>query len=594
MKQSIRVRFTLILMGIVAFLVLALCFVNTNFLERYYIHKKIDVLKSEYSTMDKLVYDTAAEGKTLTEVVTEEFGQNLIDSPAIAKIRSLNDVSNINFVMIDKDGNAIVTTSREGDWMVKKLRFYLANSNAIRSGEFPEFGMPEDSTEDIPEEGTPHGPKTIFKNTRYCIQLSYDFRSETNYLESWGYFSDDETTFLMSMPISAIRDSVGLANRFTLLVGFFVLILGGILVYFTVGAVTKPINNLAQIAKRMTDLDFSARYAGNSKDEIGVLGDSMNNMSEQLERVIAELKNTNNKLQQDIREKMEIDDMRKEFIANVSHELKTPIALIEGYAEGLTEGMAEDPESRDYYCGVIMDEALKMNKMVKQLTSLNDLEFGKDATELNRFDAVELIRSIAETQRLSVQEKQANVQLELPEHAYVWADEFKIEEVLTNYFTNALNHIDGEKRIIIRAQEIDAADVPKSDAMAQTNAKQKGEAPETPDGKLLLVSFYNDGERIPEEDLPLVWEKFFKVDKARTRAYGGSGIGLSIVKAIMASHGQHCGAENKEAGVMFWFTLDASANAVRANAAAAEKEREEKEAAQKEATQEETGTEKKN
>lgn len=575
LKHSIRVRFTLVFIGVVAFLILLQCVINAKFLQRYYMDEKINVLKQEYSSMDSMVHEIAEEGKTLTEVVADAFGQNLMDSPAVAKIRSLNDASNINFVMIDRDGNTIVTTSREGEWMIKKLRFYLQNSEAIRNGAFPEFGMPADSAlteEDVAGSSTenkntgtdagqtaetennnslPQGPRTIYEDENYCIQLSFDFRSETSYLESWGYFSDGETKFLMSMPVAMIRDSVALTIQFTLMVGAFMLVFGGILVYFAAGAVTKPINRLAQLAKRMTELDFSARYEGNAKDEIGVLGDSMNSMSDRLERIIAELKNTNNKLQQDIREKMEIDDMRKDFIANVSHELKTPIALIEGYAEGLTEGMAEDPESRDYYCGVIMDEAMKMNKMVKQLTSLNDLEFGKDHTELNRFDAAELIRSIAETQKLAVQEKGAAVELKLPEHAFVWADEFKIEEVLTNYFTNALNHIDGEKRIIIEAKLEKEADLPAGDAV---RGNQKD-----PDGEVLFVSVYNDGEQIPAEDLSLVWEKFFKVDKARTRAYGGSGIGLSIVKAIMASHGQHCGVLNQEKGVMFWFSLDASA-----------------------------------
>ena len=118
----------------------------------------------------------------------------------------------------------------------------------------------------------------------------------------------------------------------------------------------------------MSELDFEARYTGNSEDEIGILGHSMNTLSEKLKETIGALKTANNELQRDIEEKIRIDETRKDFIANVSHELKTPIALIQGYAEGLTEGMAEDPESRDYYCDVIMDEANKMNKMVKPVS----------------------------------------------------------------------------------------------------------------------------------------------------------------------------------------------------------------------------------
>ena len=115
----------------------------------------------------------------------------------------------------------------------------------------------------------------------------------------------------------------------------------------------------------------------------------MNTLSEKLKETIAELKTANNELHKDIEEKIRIDETRKEFIANVSHELKTPIALIQGYAEGLTEGMAEDPGSRDYYCEVIMDEAGKMNRMVKQLLTLTALEFGNDKPVMEQFDIVD-------------------------------------------------------------------------------------------------------------------------------------------------------------------------------------------------------------
>ena len=224
--------------------------------------------------------------------------------------------------------------------------------------------------------------------------------------------------------------------------------------------------------------------------------------------------------------------MRKEFIANVSHELKTPIALIQGYAEGLTEGIAEDLDSRDYYCGVILDEANKMNKMVRQLLTLTALEFGNDQVSMERFDLVELIEGVLSNSDILIKQKEAKIEFKAEHPVYVWADEFKIEEVITNYVSNALNHLDGDRRIWIRIEEL---------------------------GDTVKVTVGNNGEHIPEESLPNLWTKFYKVDKARTRAYGGSGIGLSIVKAIMDSHHREYGVENVEDGVEFWFTLDAKA-----------------------------------
>ncbi len=554
MKHSIRSRITLIFVGIMAFMILAMYAVNNYFLEDYYFDEKVDSLEITYETVDEVVRLADEQDMTIVDLVGDEFGRNVMDSPVVSMFRSLNDQSNINVVMIDKNNRSFIAASREGDFMERKLRFFMENRDEIISGKMPEALLPDESDDQyssgvksfiasflrsigynitVWDEDGEVGPRitTIVSNPDYVVQQNFDRRSGTSYLESWGVFSDGETMFLMSMPLAHIEDSVRITNRFLLIVGILVLVLGSIAIFFTTGAITKPINKLASISKRMAELDFGVRYEGKRQDELGILGESMNDMSEQLERTIAELKTANLKLQKDIEEKIKIDDMRKDFISNVSHELKTPIALIEGYAEGLTEGMAEDQESRDYYCSVIMDEAMKMNKMVKQLTSLTNLEFGNDVMDIQRFDISELVASTIEAHRLEIEEKHALVINQVPEDIWVWGDEFRIEEVLTNYFTNALNHIDGERRIIFSS--------------------------EPRDGHLRL-SVYNDGSRIPDEDMQRIWEKFYKVDKARTRAYGGSGIGLSIVKAVMDAHGQSCGAENRENGVEFWFELDSA------------------------------------
>ena len=301
-----------------------------------------------------------------------------------------------------------------------------------------------------------------------------------------------------------------------------------IIMVFT-NKITKPISELTKLSRRMSDLEFDARYESSVGNEIDLLGESFNRMSEQLESTISELKSANIKLQKDIEDKVKIDKMRKEFLDNVSHELKTPIALIQGYAEGLKENISDDPESREFYCDVIMDEASKMNKLVKDLLVLNQLESGKDETIMERFDIVSLIRGVLQTMDIMIQQKEANVIFEEESPVYVWADEFKVEEVVTNYVSNALNHLEGERQIELKLQM---------------------------EGDRVKVSVFNTGKPIPEEDLPNLWSKFYKVDKARTREYGGNGIGLSIVRAIMEGMDQKFGVQNYENGVEFWFTLD--------------------------------------
>ena len=254
----------------------------------------------------------------------------------------------------------------------------------------------------------------------------------------------------------------------------------------------------------------------------------MNQLSKTLEKTISELKTANNELRRDIEQKEKNDEMRKEFLSNVSHELKTPLALIQGYAEGLKDGINDDAESQEYYCDVIVDEAQKMNTMVRKLLTLNEVEFGQENISMERFNIAELIEGVAQSYSLMVQQKDGELRLKIQNPLYVWSDEFKIEEVLTNYISNACNHLAGERIIEIKAE--------------QTEEKVR-------------ISVFNTGKQIPEEDMERIWDKFYKVDKAHTREYGGSGIGLSIVKAIMESINGTYGAKNYSNGVEFWIEL---------------------------------------
>ena len=303
--------------------------------------------------------------------------------------------------------------------------------------------------------------------------------------------------------------------------------------------IVKPIEKLTDISEKMINLDFDSKYEKKNPkavgNEVDLLGERMNQLSDALENTISELKTANNELQKDIEKKEEIDEMRKEFLSNVSHELKTPIALIQGYAEGLQMGVSQDEESRNFYCEVIVDEAGKMNTMVQKLLQLNQLEFGNDMVTMERFDIVSMVRTFIQSAKLLIEKNNANVKISQTEPIFVWGDEFKTEEVVRNYFSNALNHLDGDRVIEIKF-------------VLEDNK--------------VRVSVFNTGTPIPQESLPRLWEKFYKVDKARTREYGGSGVGLSIVKAIMDSMHQGYGAINYTNGVEFWFELETTNSTV--------------------------------
>jgi len=326
-----------------------------------------------------------------------------------------------------------------------------------------------------------------------------------------------------------MQDAARLSIRFFIFIAIIVAAAAAVIIWFFSKRFTKPVTQLTELSKRMANQDFSAKYTGETNDEIGVLGTNFNLMSDELEGTISELKSANTELQKDNERKTQIDEVRKEFLNNVSHELKTPIALIQGYAEGLKDNVADDEESRDFYCDVIVDEATKMNTMVKKLLTLNQLEFGNDPVQMDRFDLVQLISGVVQGMQILIDQKEARLSFVNKDPVWVWGDEFKIEEVVTNFLSNALNHLDYDKKIEILIKQ---------------------------ENGIVTTSVFNTGDPIPEEDLDKVFEKFFKVDKARTREYGGSGIGLSIVKAVMDAHHQKCGVENYNNGVAFWFTLE--------------------------------------
>lgn len=222
------------------------------------------------------------------------------------------------------------------------------------------------------------------------------------------------------------------------------------------------------------------------------------------------------------------------FISDVSHELKTPIALIQGYAEGLVENVNSDEESRKFYAEVILDESNKMDLLVKQLLELMKLEYEKREFNNKVFDVTELLREVIRKSKVMLEEDNITVELNGLKPAMVYADSFYIEQVVTNYFTNAIKHaeeVNKEKKIVI--------DVQKNE-----------------ENNKIRVSVFNTGKNIDEENLNRIWKRFYKVDSSRNRAKGGTGIGLSLVKAIMNNYENDYGVTNKENGVEFYFELD--------------------------------------
>jgi signal transduction histidine kinase len=369
----------------------------------------------------------------------------------------------------------------------------------------------------------------VLKKGSYEITQNHDSLINADYYDLIGVL-DNGMVIVVRSPVARIQSAL------KVIISVFNYIMIGLIIFSSMfvlalsSVFTTPLKRLSHAAKKMTELDFDVKVPVVTKDEIGELSSYMNAMSWRLQQTISELKAANIKLQKEIDNKQQIDDMRKEFLSHVSHELKTPIALIQGYAEGLKD-MADDEESREFYTDVIIDEAQKMNIMVKKLLDLNEIEFGTEPLKIERFELVGFISQIISTSQILTDNSNAVIEFNEQPPVYVWADEYMIEEVFTNLLTNAIHYV-------------------KPDGIIRISLEKK-------DGDV-RVSVYNQGNQIADEDIDKLFIKFYKADKARTREYGGSGIGLSIVAATMDAHGKKYGVYNVEDGVVFYFDLDAN------------------------------------
>ena len=253
---------------------------------------------------------------------------------------------------------------------------------------------------------------------------------------------DNENEIYIRMPVTPIELSVGVSNKFIYIIGFAAIVLGGIAITFVTQRFTKPIEELNDIANEMSNLNFKRKYRINdSEDEIDELGKSINTLSDKLEETINQLKINNSELERDIEEKSKIDEMRKQFISDVSHELKTPISLIQGYAEGLVDNVISDEENKKFYAEVILDEANKMDKLVKRLLELMKLEYEDRKFNDTKFDIVELINDVIKNSKVVLEEKNIEVEFKEKDPVYIYADDFYIEQVINNYFTNAIKNV---------------------------------------------------------------------------------------------------------------------------------------------------------
>ncbi len=484
LNRSLRTKLFLIMTITIMAIVLALVLVNSIIVESYYLYyKKETILQSFYKI-----------NRYLTS-------NNISSSTAELELEKLAINNNLN-ILITSNSNFVIYNSN------KEFKEYLQGQEKIENG------------------------KVLYKTDNAYIVEAKDTKSEINFLMLAGVLDNNNIVYIR-MPISSIKDSVKISNNFLYSLGIITVIISGIAILIISKKFTKPITELSNIANKMSNLDFSQKYRiKDSEDEIDNLGKSINKMSDKLEETITKLQKNNSELEKDIEEKSKIDEMRKQFISDVSHELKTPIALIQGYSEGLIENVNSDEESRKFYAEVIQDEANKMDKMVKELLELMKLEYGAKKFNDELFNITELINEELRKYTVLLNENNIETKFDLKEPVYVYADSNFVEQIVNNYLSNAIKNVEEinkEKYIKISFKIIEDK---------------------------IRISVFNTGKNISKENMQRIWNRFYKEDTSRNREMGGTGIGLSLVKAIMNNYNNEYGVINKTNGVEFYFDLN--------------------------------------
>lgn len=358
-------------------------------------------------------------------------------------------------------------------------------------------------------------------------QLIYFLTSDNQYKMDNIFFAKqmmDERIIFVMIPLQSVSEAAVILKNLYGYLFVIAVLLTAVASYFYSRMLTKPLLNMNSVAQKIANLDFSEKCVVHSNDELGDLAQSINTMSINLEKYMEKLENTNRDLKRDIVEERKQEELRRELVANISHEFKTPLTVIKGTVEGIKDGVYQSDEAT---LQSIIDEASRLNRMVFDLLELSRIESHNYTIQLEAFDLWESVLRVNNTMKVMAKQKNMSVHVN-GEECPVIGDESKVEQVIRNLYSNAIRYSGNNEAIIINV------------SMSQQAAH---------------FSIVNTGVTIPVDELDNVWEGFYRVEKSRNRASGGTGLGLLIVKRILELHNSHYGVKNLTNGVEFYFDL---------------------------------------
>lgn len=494
MKKSISKKIFLITIGFIGVLIILMMLFQLLFFQKFYVNKKKEILENSVQKfVSTYSYNIKSEGSLYTAL--------------------------LNFEQKNSSKVGIYSSSGEAMYL-PEMGSSQSESSKFLSRILGTLYIKNDYAD------------ALLSSHKTITTIYQDPNSNLKHIVSISPMSlrtKNDSIIIAVSSFEVIQEASSIIGEFYIFIFIAVLVLGLILSYIYNALISKPLIKLNNTAQKMSSMDFSEQCSVNSEDEIGNLAKTLNFLSINLSKALSDLRDRNRQLQADISRERQLEKIRKDFIAGVSHELKTPIGIIEGYAEGLKDNIVEG-EARDFYLDVIIDESKKMNKLVLDMLELSKLESADISIKPRPFNLIEVTEKIIKKLQILADEKHLHILrlYEIGENITVIGDDFKIEQVISNFLNNAIKYTNPHEKININIFS---------------------------EGNLAKFEIENTGVFLNKNDLEKVWHQFYRVDKSRSRESGSYGLGLAIVKQILTLHHSTFGVKNTSTGVMFFFTL---------------------------------------
>ena len=403
--------------------------------------------------------------------------------------------NNIDIILVSKDKNNLIddivySSFREGANSPNNIPFLYNNKYEIFQG-FGKYGL------QFRIDGSLDTAKFVYQLINKTGSLNID---EAVYIKSLNKIYHMIVHFPIS-PENEAADSIVLFFPFAIIA---IIIIAFTIASFYALLISRPLIKINKVAKKMANLDFDNIIEINGEDEIGELSNSLNLMNRNLKESFDKLERMNSQLTEEIEMERKLEKERREFIATISHELKSPITIINGQLEGMIYNIGKYKD-RDKYLKESYDVIQKMSELVQEILHLSERENGEFKYNFTNVNISKVTNCVVRELRYFIDEKSLNLETHINEDIFVIADEKLIKKVITNIVKNAITHSPVKEKIIVKLTSDE-------------------------------LTVENTGVTIPNDKIDNIFNAFYRVDKSRNRKTGGTGLGLYIVRTILDKH----------------------------------------------------------